>query len=94
MRLAVRVTPGERRRLVQRAAECGLSLSDYLRAAALGAVPHRRRRQHWRDLVAVLTRLSQQLGRLAHCAGADTSAHRLEQVLRRIDRAVREVIDR
>jgi hypothetical protein len=92
LRLAVRVTPDERRQLGRRAADCGLTVSEYLRRSALDSVPRRRRHQQDRDLVAVLARLSQQLGDVAQAGGGSTL--RLDQVLRRIDRAVREVVDR
>ena len=92
VRLAVRVTLAERRQLGRRATDCGLTVSEYLRRSALDSVPRRRRRQQDRDLVAVLARLSQQLGDVAQGGGAST--RRLDPVLRRIDRAVREVIDR
>jgi len=85
VRLAVRVTPNERRRLARRAAECGVSLSDYRRGAALGAVPRRRRRQRQRDLVAVLSHLSHQLGSLRRDAGAASCSHQLDRVLRITD---------
>jgi hypothetical protein len=90
-RLTVRVTSDERRLLDRRATGCGLTVSEYLRRSALGTVPRPRRRQRERDLVAVLARLSQQLADVDQAGGA---RHRLDQILRRIDRAVREVIDR
>jgi hypothetical protein len=86
------MTPDESRQLGRRASDCGLTVSEYLRQSALDAVPRRRRRQQRRDLVAVLARLSQQLGDVDQARSG--SRHRLDQVLRRIDRAVREVIDR
>jgi len=96
-RLAFRVSDEERQLVDERAADCGLTLSAYLRAAALGRLPRRRRRGDERDLVHQLARLGnslRHLSRLVASTGKGSQQRRIEEVLRRIDSAVREVIDR
>jgi len=96
-RLAFRVSDEERQLVNEHAAACGLTLSAYLRSAALGRLPRRRRRGDERDLVHHLARLAnslRHLSRLAANTGRRRQQRRIEDVLHRIDRAVREVIDR
>ena len=73
-RLAFRVSDEERQLVDERAAACGMTLSAYLRAAALGRLPRRRRRGDERDLVHQLARLGNSLRHLSRLAASSGKA--------------------
>lgn len=56
-RLTFRLTPGERRAIEHRAADCQLSTSAYVRSAALDAAPRARRRGDQLKLIHMLANL-------------------------------------
>lgn len=89
--LPVRVSPGERRRLKERAHFCGLPLSTYVRQTALGARPRQRRRRLEQDAIHQLARVGNnlnQLTRSANAMGRVELSNRLDEVLREILRTI------
>ena len=89
--MPVRVSPEERRLLVDRAKFCDLALSTYVREAALGTRPRQRRRKLEQQAIYHLAKVGtnlNQLTRLSNAMGRVELSRRLDEVLREILRAV------
>ena len=94
IRLSVRVTPAEREILEGRSEECGLSLSDYLRSTALGAMPRRRPGQLQAGYARHLARIGNnlnQLARVANTTGRIPAQRQLEGTLAALRQVLTEL---
>ena len=93
--LPVRVSPEERRQLVDRAKLCDLALSTYVREAALGTRPRQRRGKLEQQAIYHLARVGSNLNQLARAAnamGRVELSRRLDEVLREIRRVVGRLV--
>ncbi len=89
--LPVRVSPDERRHLVEQARSCGLAVSTFVRQSALGAKLRQRRGKVEQDAVYHLARVGNnlnQLARVANSMGRVELSGRLDEVLREVLRAI------
>ena len=94
LRLSLRVSCREREELARRAADCGTSVSDYLRQAALGSVPRRRPHRSEEELLGQLAGLASTLRRLARVAASanhPSLLHRIDGLLGQIDQTIRDL---
>lgn len=92
--LKVRVSRDEHRSLAERARECGLGTSTYMRRVALGSVPRARPRRLESHAIHQLARIGNNLNQLTRAANAQHRVElsaRLSQVLAEIKRAVRSL---
>ena len=85
--LRFRVTDAEMERLSERAHDCGLTLSAFVRQVSLGAVPRTRPHAVQRDAIYQLARVGSNLNQLARHANA---THRVE-LSRRLAEVLAEV---
>jgi hypothetical protein len=93
-RITVRLRPDERATLEDRARECGVPPSTFLRESALGAVPRARPGAVSREAVHHLARVGNNLNQLARHANAarrlrlagriEGALVRLEEILERL----------
>lgn len=93
-RITVRLQPSERAVIEQRAAECGMAPSTFLRTAGLGAVPRPRPGAVERQAVHQLARIGNnlnQLARHANAAGRLRLAERIEQALTDVEAILRSL---
>ena len=94
MSIRVRVSPGERRVIRERARECGKRASTFMREVALGSVPRARPRRVEQQAIHQLARLGNnlnQISRVANASGRIEEAVRLREVLAEIEAAVRRL---
>jgi hypothetical protein len=92
--LLVRLSPEERRRIRERADECGIGASTYMRETALGSIPRARPRRLEQKAVYHLGRIGNNLNQLAHIANATgrlDSSRRLDEVLTQLLAAIRRL---
>jgi hypothetical protein len=92
-RITVRLRPDERATLEQRARECGVPPSTFLRESALAAVPRARPGAIARETVHQLARVGNNLNQLARHSNAARRlrlAGRIERALARLE----EILER
>lgn len=89
----LRLRPGESAIIAGRAKAAGLSVSEFLRRAALGQRVRARRDQANRDLIYHLSKIGTNLNQLAHVANVARQVVAHDQ-LEELISALREVIDR
>ena len=92
--LLVRLAPGERRTIRDRAHLCGKGVSTYMREVALGAVPRARPRRLEQKTVYHLSRIGNNLNQLAYIANATgrlTDSRLIAQVLEELTTAIRRL---
>ena len=93
--LLVRLSPDERRSIRERAHDCGMGASTYMRETALGSKPRARPRRLEQKAVYHLGRIGNNLNQLAYIANAtgrldDTS--RLHEVLNELLTTMRRLV--
>lgn len=93
--VSVRVTPTQHLLLCERARECGLPVSSFLRDVGLGAVPRARPQRLEKEAVYQLGRIGNNLNQLAYVANAtkrlDTERH-LREVTHELLAAIRRLL--
>lgn len=91
----VRVSAEQRRKIRERAAECGLPVSTFVRKVALGSVPRARPRRLEKEAVYHLGRIGNnlnQLTRVANASGLVAEERHLRAVTEELLAALRRLI--
>ena len=93
--LLVRLSPDERRSIRERAHDCGMGASTYMRETALGSKPRARPRRLEQKAVYHLGRIGNNLNQLAYLANATGrlgDSRRLHEVLEELLTTMRRLV--